>query len=303
MSFREDQRKKVIGIRDEIFSDPGDGVFKKSPREFVLQNPLLNLWGGIREDVLEYFERNRIVWWSDQGDHLPTGHLLSSQIACLNHLFFIQQRGDVAAAVLKAVHPEIVEAVVVDDGFVEFEVVGRENYLGEKSHNRGANATSIDAVMVGKKADGKNVLVLIEWKYTEDYRTNNKYIPARAGIYDRLLAEPDCPIKVDRFESLYYEPFYQLMRQTLLGWKMVQAGEYGCDEYIHLHIIPAENRELKERVTSPDLAGDSMSEAWKNVLLEPARYRVISPEKFLQPGKVCRDTAAIFSYLERRYWE
>lgn len=303
MTYREDQRKKVIALRDRVFRDPGGGVYKKSPREFVLQDPLLNLWDGIREDALDYFERNQIVWWGDQGNHQPSGHLLSSQIACLNHLYFMRQRKDAATAVLKNICPEIVEAVIVDDGFVEFEVVGSQNYLGEKSHNRGANATSIDAVMVGKKADGKNMLVMIEWKYTEDYRPDNKYIPARARIYDRLLAEPACPIKSERFESLYYEPFYQLMRQTLLGWKMVQYEEYGCDEYIHLHVIPAANKELKERVTSPDLAGNSMSEAWQNVLVESARYRVISPGEFLLPGKACRDTAAVYAYLGSRYWE
>lgn len=208
-----------------------------------------------------------------------------------------------ATAVLKAVHPEIVEAVVMDDGFVEFEVVGDENYFGEKSHKRGANATSIDAAMIGKKADGKNVLVMIEWKYTESYRSENKYIPARAKIYDRLLVEPDCPVQVEKNESLYYEPFYQLMRQTLLGWKMAHGGEYGCDEYIHLHVIPIANKELKERVTSPGLAGGSMSEAWQGVLREPIRYRVISLEEFLLPGKVFPDTAAFYAYLERRYWE
>jgi hypothetical protein len=303
MSYIEDQRKKVIAIRDNVFRDPGGGVYRGKPREFVLQDALLNLWDDIRDDALAYFERYGIVWWADQGNHQPTGHLLSSQVACLNHLYFLRQRKDVATEILKAIHPGIVEAVKVDDGFVEFEVVGCQNYLGEKSHKRGANATSVDAVMLGKKADGRNVLVLIEWKYTEHYRTENKYIPARANVYDRLLAEPDCPINVDQFEGLYYEPFYQLMRQTLLGWKMVQAGEYGCDEYLHLHVIPAANKKLKELVTSPGLTGDSMSAAWQNVLRESARYCVVSPEEFLLPGKACRDTAAMYAYLKRRYWE
>jgi hypothetical protein len=301
MSYKEDQRNKVIAIRDEIFCDPGGGVYKRSPRAFVLKDPLMNLWHGIRNDALDYFTEKQIVWWGDH-ENQPSGHLLSSQISCLNHLFFIRKREDVASAMLKAVHPGIISAVMMDGGFVEFEVVGAQNYLGEKSHTRGANATSIDAVMVGKKADRKNILVLIEWKYTEDYRPQNKYIPARANIYDRLLSESGSPISVQDHESLYFEPFYQLMRQTLLGWKMVQAGEYGCDEYIHLHIIPEANKELKQRVTSPGLAGESMSEAWKNVLCEPDRYRVTSPEEFLLPGKSCSDTAAPYAYLERRYW-
>jgi len=58
MSYREDERKKAIEIRDEVFRDPGAGVFSKKERDFVLQDPTLNLWAGIREDVIKYFERN-----------------------------------------------------------------------------------------------------------------------------------------------------------------------------------------------------------------------------------------------------
>jgi len=166
-----------------------------------------------------------------------------------------------ATALLKNINRNVEEAVIVDDGYVEFEVAGQRNYLNERSHTRGANCTSIDALMVGKKADGKNILFMIEWKYTEEYRQESKYIPQRYEIYNELLSEDNCPIVIDDYEALYYEPFYQLMRQTLLGWKMTENGEYSCDEYVHLHVIPHENRELLERVTSPGLNGKTMSDA------------------------------------------
>ena len=51
----------------------------------------LNLWAGIREDALGYFEANRISWWKGAQDR-PTGHLLSSQIACVNQLYPLRQR-------------------------------------------------------------------------------------------------------------------------------------------------------------------------------------------------------------------
>ncbi|MGY5874310.1 MAG: hypothetical protein RTU30_01070 [Candidatus Thorarchaeota archaeon] len=301
MNYRETERKRMIDIRDDVFRDPGGGVYRQREREEILKDATLNLWEGIREDALNYFKKYEIVWWGDVGNR-ATGHLLSSQVACLNHLYFLRQRKEVATAILRNVRPELIEAEVVDDGYVEFEVVGGQNYLGERSHIRGAHATSVDAVMVGKKRDGMNILVLIEWKYTEDYRSDNKYKPARAKVYDPLLAESDCPIQPPSFESLYYEPFYQLMRQTLLGWKMIQSREYNCDEYIHLHVIPSKNKELKERVTSPDLVGETMSEAWLNVLRNPSQYRVLSPEEFLLPIERCLDTSTIFSYLNRRYW-
>lgn len=302
MSFREDEREKAVKIRETLFRDPGAGIFFKKQREFVLQDPSLNLWAGIRDDVIKYFERNHIAWWMGDEKNEPTGHLLSSQVACLNHLYFDRQRKDMATSILKSVSTKIEEAATVDEGYVEFEAIGRKNYLGERSHTRGANSTSVDAIMVGKKNDGSNILILIEWKYTEEYREENKYIPERYNIYNKLLKDNNCPIVTNDYESLYYEPFYQLMRQTLLGWKMVQAGEYQCDEYLHLHIIPEKNIELRDRVTSPGLNGSNMSEAWKSVLREPERYIVISPEEFIKPASICPDTHSIITYLEKRYW-
>jgi len=301
MNYRDQEKERIITKRDEIFRDPGGGTFKKKMYPFVLNNAQLNLWGGIREDAFRYFKENQIVWWGGEKSGV-TGHLLSSQAACLNHLYPIRQRKAMATSILKEIHDDIVDAEVVDDGYVEFEVVGKDNYLGEKSHSRGANATSIDAVMVGKKEDGKNILVMIEWKYTENYSSTDLYIPTRAKIYDPLLTEPDCPIKVNNFKDLYSEPYYQLTRQTLLGWKMVQNSEYGCDEYLHLHIIPVENKKLRETVTSPGLAGNSMSDAWKQCLTEPNRYIVKTPEDFIKPVSACKDTSSILHYLSERYW-
>jgi len=146
MSYLEMQRQKAIQNRDRIFRDPGGGIYRSKPREFVLQNPCLNLWAGIREDALKYFEKHLIPWWMGGKENLPSGHLLSSQIACINHLYFLRQRPDAATAVLQGISDKFESAELVDDGLVAFEVVGDKNYLGERSHTRGANATSIDAV-------------------------------------------------------------------------------------------------------------------------------------------------------------
>ncbi len=92
------------------------------------------------------------------------------------------------------------------------------------------------------------------------------------------------------------------MRQTLLGWKMVENNEYSCNEFVHLHIIPKENKELLDRVTSPKLKGNSMSDAWKNILKEKQKYLVISPNDFILPISSSQDTRSIVSYLQTRYW-
>jgi hypothetical protein len=164
--------------------------------------------------------------------------------------------------------------------------------------------------MLGKKDNGKNILVLIEWKFNEDYtkdygrKDKCKYIEGYHN-YHLLFDDPQCPIrKIDNFRDLYYDPFYQLMRQTLFGWKMVEANEMDCDEYIHLHIIPKGNRKIQE-ITSPDLKfkGSDMSTVWKNLLKEPFRYKVLSAEELLSPLKKDQNLKDFFDYLKTRYLE
>ena len=301
MNYLEIQRKKSIDYRDSLFRDPGGGVYRGKPRDFVLSDSSLNLWCGIREDAIQYFKRNKIVWWD--GNDIPTGHLLSSQIACVNHLYPIRQRLDLASKVLQTISPEFESADILDDGFVEFETIGKENYLGEKSHQRGANSTSIDAMMVGKKSDGTRVLVGIEWKYTESYPSYSKYIPARADIYDPLIQTDTSPLRVEDASSLYYEPFYQLMRQSLLLSIMAEQKEYGCNDFIHLHVIPAANSKLRESVTSPKLTGTNLTTAWQGVLKDRSKYIVISPDELLAPLEHGCDSKSLFEYLRLRYWD
>jgi len=301
MSYREEERKKTIKIRESLLKDPGNGLFFGKEREFVLNEPAINLWEGIREDALDYFKKNNISWWlGKKGD--PTGHLLSSQIACLNHLYYLRQRKDLATAVLKEMDGKITEALIIDDGYVEFEFIGEKQYLKEKSWKRGANCTSIDAAMIGENTKGQKVFFLIEWKYTECYHPQNKYIAARAKVYDHLIKESNSPFKEVDVEAFYYEPFYQLMRQTLLAHKLIEEKDHGCSDYYHIHVIPDENKELLYNITSPYLEGSSISEAWNNILKNPDRYRTISPKDLFSPLYEITDSKSLLSYLVKRYW-
>lgn len=181
MNFRERERQRLIEERDRLFKDPGLGLFSGIQREFVLREGATNLWEGIRADVIEYFARNSISWWKGDGNgNGPTGHMLSSQVACVNHLYLLRQRQDLAKAVLRAIDPEVVEAEVVDDGYVEFEFIGSRQYLAERAFTRGANCTSLDAFMIGRTAHSGRRAFLVEWKYTEAYSHEDKYNPERA---------------------------------------------------------------------------------------------------------------------------
>ncbi len=302
MSYREDQRQKAVEIRDALFRDPGSGAFYGKTRDFVLKDPSLNLWDGIREDAKQYFKRNGIPWWKGTAND-PTGHLLSSQVACLNHLYFIRQRKDIATALLNHILPEIVEAGVVDDGFVEFEYIGKTQYLEERAFTRGANCTSLDAVMLGVTAAGKRILFLIEWKYTEMYEPENQYTPERAIVYDAFISRPDGPfISGTNPKDLYFEPFYQMMRQTLLGWHFKLNRELNCEKCINVHVIPNKNLELKENITAPGLSGQDIHVAWKRILKVPESYVSIDPESMLRTSEHLVDTQSWLSYLNARYW-
>jgi hypothetical protein len=315
MTYRDKQREIAIQLANEdFFNDPGNGDFNGRSYPFVLKNAKLGLWSDIHTGALAYFKENKIPWWESTVEG-PTGHLLSSQIACINHLYYIRHNKELATLLLKNIDNRIVSAEEftypdTDSGYVAFEIVGKENYLHERQHSRGANATSVDAFMVGKKKDGGNILVLIEWKYTEYYEPNKSlYIPERYEIYNQLLECFDSPILMrmdaeEPFESLYYEPFYQLMRQTLLGWQMVKAGEYDSDEYIHVHVIPKQNKELRLRNTSPGLQekGKDLRITWKSVLKEPFRYIIIDHEELMNSIKNNKDSIQLLEYLKKRYW-
>ena len=248
MTFRERERLRLISERDRIFKDPGFGIFSGIPREFVLRDPAANLWEGIRDDAVEYFARNGISWWGEEGDE-PTGHLLSSQVACLNHLYAIRQRPDLANAVLRAIDAEVLEAEVVDDGYVEFEFIGEHSYLGERPFSRGKYCTSIDAFMIGRIFGGGPRAFLIEWKYAELCRGEDKYNDVRAGRYDDLITAEESPFVNIEPRALYFEPFYQLMRQTLLGWQIAKHKDHGCTSYRHVHVVPEANEEFHQNIT------------------------------------------------------
>ncbi len=299
--FRDREERRLIAIRDVLFDDPGQGIYDNNPRAFVLSTSEKNLWAGIRQDAADYFHRNSIGWHKTRPGKVP-GHLLSSQVACVNHLYLLRQRADLASAILSAIDPEICAAEIVDDGFVEFEFIGKEQRLQEQAFTRGANCTSVDAAMIGRTALGDRRLFLIEWKYTEAYQTEDKYIHARAAVYDHLMSGALSPFVPVEPHVFYYEPFYQLMRQTLLGVLITNYGDYGCSSYCHVHVAPDENKEFHLRMTAPNIKGDTVSQAWKGMLKSSDQFISLTPRAFLTPVVGARDTKALSCYLDQRYW-
>jgi len=137
-----------------------------------------------------------------------------------------------------------------------------------------------------ERTDGKRQIVLIEWKYTESYGGTSLKIAKsgtdRTEIYKHLFQQDDCPLNKDllpSFDSLFYEPFYQLMRQQFLAHEMEKAHEMGADIVSVLHIAPAHNTDFR-KVTSPQLGnlGETATSVWSKLVRTHDRFISVSTE-------------------------
>ena len=332
--------------------DPGGGIFAGKARPFVLAQAENNLWEGIRKDAILYFNgfgkyapvpptqvkaplsvkeniTKKSMFWKPSGEkdiegfvcQLPTAHTLSSQIACINHLFPMIDDKEAATCFLKGINEHVLEALPVQiheiENFVEFEVVGPGSYLNEerpgKELTRGANCTSVDAVMRGRTDKG-DILFLIEWKYTEEYHGHKtQYNQERWQRYSSFFTKDNTPFLFSLnkkrkdfafWEALFTEPFYQLMRQTLLGHRMAQdMRQIGCVETVeHIIVVPDANEGYREKSVPQYFKAKKVEEAWNKLVKRKAHF--YTPAVLFQYMRTkLNDRQAWFDYLSQRYWE
>lgn len=306
----EKPKQSQFKINSPYFSDIArlEGVYKGKPRSFCLPVEFAeqNLAPEIRESALSHFAQHSIKWHDGQNGK-PSNHLCDSQVCCVNFLFPFVDKPIELAQVLRSVYPEIEEMISIEsERYVSFEWIGRKNYLGEKTakngrRTRGANCTSADAIVIFKRTDKKRQAVLIEWKYTESY--GNSFLKFsnsgtnRTEIYRHLFEKTNCPINkkfLPSFDSLFYEPFYQFMRQQFLANEMEKAHELDADIVSVLHIAPAHNNDFR-KVTSPELEklSESATSVWKKLVKDDGRFISVSTENFLE-------TCRLSNYLKSK---
>lgn len=310
MRYRAAQAHKALALMEkgEIFNkDQGNGTYAGRQYPFALQHGKNNIYEPIRDSVKTYFSENSISWW---GGKTITTHPLSSQIACLNHLFPIRSDKDAVLSIARTIDPDIIDVLPVEIdvpeyGYIAFEVTSSKDLLNEKFLFRGNNCTSIDALILGKRKDGLSTLLGIEWKYTEYYANTNKAAGERGRErkrrYEQLIV--DSPqLKTADSDIYYYEPFYQLMRQTLWLEQMLKHKDteiIKADDFIHLHIIPPENTNLLNKTY---YGGKKMAETWRGCLQDKNKYKIISPKDLLSPIDRTK-YGHLLKYLETRYWD
>jgi len=315
LTFRDKEKKRYKELKPKLFSPEAqrNGTYRGLPRDFCLDDQCSaeNLYFGIRDEAIGYF-RDRNIRWHDgkENGRQPSNHLCCSQSCCINFLFPLVQRPDLIKAIFAKYYPDveaplpIVEDKPLPDGthpFMAFEWIGTHDYLGEAirkkmRRTRGANFTSADFAFRFKENNGHIHLVLGEWKYTEacgrtykgsgrsgDVRRNNyiDFFKDSKGVFSNNST------KDSLYDSLFYEPFYQLMRLQLLAQVMEASDgkEMGADEVSVLHICPKANNEFRENV-APDylkgkFPGKDVLEVWKE-LVPSDKFMSLSVEDLLK---------------------
>ncbi|MDR1737552.1 MAG: hypothetical protein LBR66_01855 [Candidatus Symbiothrix sp.] len=335
MSKYQENERDTVPSKKCFNGDKFNGVYKGKPREFVLEKSENNFFDKeLCNKVIAYFKKNNISWW---GGKKPTGHILSSQIACLNHLFPIRNDKNAVLAIAKMICEDFTEVLELkndtDDtrAFISFEVVSDNDYLNEckegKNPTRGANCTSIDALILAKHKNGTVFLLPIEWKYTEFYNNTDKSTEdgkdhekgsmgsgkERLCRYSNLITESEQLKTLPEYKSsvYFFEPFYQLMRQTLWAEQMIahKATEtIKADDFIHVHVIPKENHDLlkDDLETNKWRKGykngtetGSLESIWKSCLKDKKKYKIISPEDLLSNLEKEKQEKLIAYLLER----
>jgi hypothetical protein len=316
MGYKETQRKlqvqKLRYKHPEIFNqDKGGGRFDEyESLSFVLLDELNNLYSKIQSHVIPYFEDNDISWWGED-TKVPTGHMLSSQIQCLNFLFALRSDKYAVLQLTQLFDSEIDDILPTigdkDSGYIAFEFIYENaKLLNEDDYEakRGAYCTSIDAFIIAERK-GEKVLIPIEWKYTESYlEGENKALEPGKGKtrqrrYNQLIRNSTQLKSIPELEDsvYYYEPFYELMRQTLLVEQMVNSGV--ANDFLHILVVPPENKDFLDN--NYTFTEDDLQTTWRNSLSDQSKFKIIDSKQIQQLIENLPGYSNIANYLKLRY--
>ena len=235
--------------------------------------------------------------------HNALMNVRSSAAACLNVLVYLNHNPNDIIPFFNQIGLDIQKVIdfpqnVVyggekydDEGPIVFEWIGpKKSPINEKGGSRGQNRTSIDAYMLAK-INGKITQLFIEWKFTEMYNSESyaHKFGGKKGIerlrrYSDILAKlrnGNFPFKLNEEDKIglsdfSYEPFYQLLRMTLLARMTTPTNlnSLRIDDYKIIHLTHSENNDLNflsetHLKYSPGLKGfigNSLHDTWIELL-------------------------------------
>lgn len=314
-NFLEEKKREQAAILTEhratLFDNAEDIGYSKKKNEWFdyfikPQYSDKNLYRGIRTKAIEYFREYNITWWQCLNEpNSPTGHMVSSQINCINHLFAFRDDPIAIKRILqKATNlpiDKILQSPIDKGGYIAFEFVYKNKSLlkdnsgkyHEEYETRGANCTSIDALVYVQLVNGNKILIPIEWKYTETYN-GEEACDKSWQRYPDLIRLENSNLK-DVYDLYKVDPYYELMRQTLLMEQIIQHKDCGieADDYFHIMVIPNEHTELKSAIVNNYI----------QTLKDITKFRIIDPQALLSPIPADGDYKDLISYLQTRYWK
>ncbi len=264
---------------------------------------------GIRNPhLLTFFRERNIKWWrsSRSGDRSskdgydgPTRNLASSQIACVNFLLPLAQIPGALSTFLHCIDDDVQDVVsIIDQGGrssqVEFEWVGWDKPLEGGPITRGANQTSIDALVVARLPSGHRAY-LLEWKYCEEYLHPDDKGLGRSGDtrrsrYQHLYRQSESSFnQTVPLDDFLFEPFYQIMRLRLLADRMVASGvspTLPVDEAKVVVVCPEGNLDYRNVVRATPLGQrflehDTVEDVVRATLVDPASFAVVSQDEII----------------------
>lgn len=277
--------------------------------------------------IRNYFLDNKIKWWGCEYDlnkeNDVTRHMLSSQVACLNHLFFIRQDANAVLSIINGVKGMPVRFKDVlniecdkgENNFISFEMVGSEDYLNELNLQRGELCTSLDAVVYAVDENDERWIIPIEWKYTETYKRKDLSLGYKGKVRlarycnikrDNLIENSKQLVSLKNYKgSIYFqEPFYQLMRQTLLAERICNNKNERitpAEHFVHIHVCPQSNKELLFMQFGNLTNNKGMEDAWRSMLYNQDLYHLVDPKELMEPIKISYPD--LYEYLDMRYWQ
>ena len=321
MTFVQEAKAAQIAWKQNTPTLPEEarhkGTYREREYDFCLPREFgrFNLLPDARH-ATSYFEAAAIPW-HDSVDGGPSNHLRDSQVQCVNALAPLADDADglVAAfgATLDMAKPVRMHDPAAPDAFLAFEWIGEGNPLGELRDGvgtRGAKNTSVDAAFRYEDSDGREVLTLVEWKYTEQYleetglKTSKTSKATRDARYRHLFEDPDGPLDHDLipYDDFYVEPVYQLFRLSLLAWRLETAR--AADAVRVLYCAPARNTELwasLNRASHREACGggpEHLGDLWQKMQRRPDRFQLFDTAQLVaEQAPTCAEFKSRYGHI------
>jgi hypothetical protein len=332
-SIARRQQERFLGTLSAAAQRATDDKARRNPYLLAHGHEVENLYPGIRGHggALDFFRERGIKWWTSarSGDRAlsdayagPTRNLASSQVSCVNFLFPLASTPGALLAFLQAIDSDAEAIVPIVDGGgrsapVEFEWVGWRGPLEGGRITRGANQTSVDALLVADTCTGRRAY-LIEWKYCEEYlhpadKGAGRSGDTRKARYGGLYVAPTSSFSATlSLEEVLHDPFYQLMRMHLLGDRMLAEGvteSLRVDDVRVVVFCPHANNDYRRVVSATSLGRrwpekETVRDAMRALLKDPRRFDLVAQDRVvdvLRKGPLSRPLRPWLDYHALRY--